>query len=60
VECGNCGKPIPPNGQVSVVESADGTIICHSTYLCSPAGNARYGFWGKGKLDSVFGSIEQC
>jgi len=60
VECGNCGKPIEPNSQVSVIETGEGTIICHSSYFCSPAGSARYGYWGKGKLESVFGDIEQC
>ena len=60
VECGNCGKPIEPNCQVSVIESGDGTIICHSSYFCSPAGSAHYGYWGEGKLESVFGEIEQC
>lgn len=60
VECGNCGKPIERNSQVSVMESGDGTVICHSSYFCSPAGSARYGYWGEGKLESVFGDIEQC
>jgi len=60
VECGNCGKPIEPNSQVSVMESGGGTVICHSSYFCSPAGSARYGYWGEGKLESVFRKIEQC
>jgi len=58
--CGNCGKPIPPNSQVAVAISGRKAVVFHSEYSCSPAGNARYGFWGKGKLESVFGEIEQC
>ena len=60
VECGNCGKPIEPNQQVSVIETDDGIVICHSSYFCSPAGSARYGYWGEGKLESLFDQIEQC
>lgn len=58
--CANCGKSIEPNSQVSVIDSPNGALICHSSYFCSPAGNSRYGFWGDGKLVSVFDDVEQC
>ena len=60
VLCGNCGKPIPPNTTVSVIPNGNNPIICHAEYSCSTAGNARYGYWGEGKLDSRFEKIEQC
>jgi len=58
--CGNCGKPIEPNSSVAVMHGSKEPVICHANYDCSPAGNCRYGFWGNGKLVSVFGEIEQC
>jgi hypothetical protein len=60
VLCGNCGKPIPPNTTVAVIPNGKNPVICHAEYSCSTAGNARYGYWGAGKLVSRFEEIEQC
>ncbi len=59
--CVNCGKLIPPNSQVGVIPGSNGeSLICHTTYECSPPGGSHYGFWGEGKLESSFRKIEQC
>ena len=60
VLCGNCGKPIPPNTAVSVMTDGNKAVIFHAEYNCSTAGNARYGWWGDGKLNDCFDGIEQC
>ena len=59
--CVNCGGIIAPNTQVGVIQGPNGTsLICHTTYECSPPGGSHYGFWGDGVLVSAFRKIEQC
>jgi len=59
--CANCGGPIFPQSQVSVLLGPDGQRqVAHSTFECSPAGGAFYGYWGEGELVASFERIEQC
>ncbi|MDH5638829.1 MAG: hypothetical protein OEZ04_10080 [Nitrospinota bacterium] len=59
--CANCGGPIFPHTQVSVMVGLGGARqVAHSTFECSPAGGAFYGYWGEGKLESSYERIEQC
>ena len=61
VVCANCGGLILPNSHVGVLKGVNGaSLICHTTYECSPPGGAFYGFWGDGRLVSSFEKIEQC
>ncbi|MFQ5509529.1 MAG: hypothetical protein ACE5FN_09370 [Leptospirillia bacterium] len=58
--CVNCEERIPPHTQVAVYKTGEETHVGHTTVVCNPAGNTFYGYWGKGKLNSVFRCIEAC
>ncbi len=59
--CANCGEEIGPNSHVGVMIGRKGErLICHTSLECSPAGNTCYGFWGEGRLVSLFENVEQC
>jgi hypothetical protein len=59
--CVNCQGPILPHSQVAVYKGdAGGTEFGHATVACNPAGNSFYGYWGRGRLESVFRCIEAC
>ena len=58
--CVNCGEAIPPYSQVGVLKGNSGeNLLIHMTTSCLTAGNAFYGYWGKGQLHS-FVEIEAC
>ena len=58
--CANCGEAIPPYSQVGVLKGNSGeNLLIHMTTSCLTAGNAFYGYWGKGQLHS-FVEIEAC
>ncbi len=60
VDCANCGKKIPPYSQVGVLKADHGAIeYVHLRSFCSTAGNAFYGYWGKGKLGEYV-QVEAC
>ena len=59
-QCANCGGCIPPFSQVGILKGKDGQKECvHMTTSCTTAGNAFYGYWGKGQLRG-FIQIEAC
>jgi hypothetical protein len=58
--CANCGGCIPPYSQVGVLKGDAGQKqVVHTTTSCTTAGNAFYGYWGKGQLRN-FIQIEAC
>ncbi len=60
VDCVNCGGKIPPYSQVGVLKADHGTTeYVHLRSFCSTAGNAFYGYWGKGKLGNYV-QVEAC
>lgn len=59
--CVNCAGPILPHSQVAVYPGDDGRdLLGHATVACNPAGNSFYGYWGRGRLESVFRCVEAC
>jgi len=59
--CVNCLGTILPHSQVAVYPGDDGRdVLGHATVACNPAGNSFYGYWGRGRLESVFRCIEAC
>ena len=59
-ECANCGGIIPPYSNVGILKAEKGeNQFIHMTTKCNTAGNAFYGYWGKGSI-SEFIQIEAC
>lgn len=59
--CVNCDGAIVPHSQVALYKGDAGeALFGHATVACNPAGNTFYGYWGRGRLESVFGCIEAC
>lgn len=59
-DCVNCGGKIPPYSQVGVLKADGGRAeLVHLTHQCNTAGNAFYGYWGKGRLGD-FVQVEAC
>lgn len=60
VECANCGGKIPPYSQVGVLKTGtDSSQFVHMTTVCSTAGSAFHGYWGKGTLGNYV-QVEAC
>lgn len=60
VECANCGGKIPPYSQVGVLKTETGASqFVHMTTVCSTAGSAFHGYWGKGALGNYV-QVEAC
>ena len=59
-ECVNCGGTIPPYSHVGILKAGNGqNQYIHMTTQCNTAGNAFYGYWGKGTVRE-FVQIEAC
>ena len=59
-ECANCGGTIPPFSNVGILKAENGlNQYIHMTTQCNTAGNAFYGYWGKGAARE-FVQIEAC
>ncbi len=59
-ECANCGGIIPPYSNVGIIKAENGkNQVIHMTIQCNTAGNAFYGYWGKGSIRE-FIQIEAC
>lgn len=60
VDCANCGGKIPPFSQVGVLKTETGASeFVHMTTVCSTAGSAFHGYWGKGAL-ADYVQVEAC
>ena len=59
-QCANCGGAIPPYSNVGILKAENGkNQLIHMTTQCNTAGNAFYGYWGKGSIRE-FIQIEAC
>ena len=59
-QCANCGGAIPPYSNVGILKAENGkNQFIHMTIQCNTAGNAFYGYWGKGSIRE-FIQIEAC
>lgn len=59
-QCANCGGAIPPYSNVGILKAGNGqNQLIHMTTQCNTAGNAFYGYWGKGTIRE-FAQIEAC
>ena len=59
-QCANCGGAIPPYSNVGILKAENGeNQFIHMTTQCNTAGNAFYGYWGKGSIQE-FIQIEAC
>jgi len=59
-QCANCGGTIPPYSNVGILKAENGeNQFIHMTTQCNTAGNAFYGYWGKGSIRG-FIQIEAC
>lgn len=59
-QCANCGGTIPPYSHVGILKAGNGqNQFIHMTTQCNTAGNAFYGYWGKGNIRE-FVQIEAC
>ena len=59
-QCANCGGTIPPYSNVGILKAENGkNQFIHMTTQCNTAGNAFYGYWGKGSIRE-FIQIEAC
>ena len=59
-QCANCGGAIPPYSNVGILKAENGeNQFIHMPTQCNTAGNAFYGYWGKGSIRE-FIQIEAC
>ena len=59
-QCANWGGTIPPYSKVGILKAKNGkNQFIHMTTQCNTAGNAFYGYWGKGSIRE-FIQIEAC